>query len=184
MIPVPFIPTDGQAVKKDPRTFNEEFIQTTFRRLKETNLLPKEEPSPKLTSRQFGSLFVALVERCFPGYKPPESNNWMEQEVPGVMETLGYPTKVMKSTLQTVSSKVGPIMGILDFLMDFAEGMKVDHEQAIRLLSKESQFDLDTELLAQSTFARGVTVDAPHIQEIIKDFCAKSKGVDDENAIR
>ena len=50
------------------------------------------------------------------------------------METLTYATKVIESTLQTVSSKVGPI---IDFLIDLAVGMNVDTEQAIRLWSKE-----------------------------------------------
>ncbi|XP_003740312.1 eukaryotic translation initiation factor 3 subunit A [Galendromus occidentalis] len=181
----------GQAKQKDPRVFNEEFIQTTFKRLREfftqrhfpTDILT----SSKLTSRQFETIFSTLMRCIFSNYTAPSGNNWMELEVPIVMECLGYPQKVMKSTIQTISSKGGPIMGILDFLLDIAIGMDCDHQEAIRLLSRDetpNQFDLQIEMLAQSTFAKGVTVDSPHVQTQIRELCARNKGILDEDGIR
>ena len=181
----------GQTKQKDPRTLNDEFIQTTFRRLRdfltEKCLVSEMPSSSKLTLRQFETIFLTLMRCIFPNYNRPSGNNWVELDVPMILESLGYPHKVMKSTLQTVSSKVGPIMSIIDFLIEIATAMDCDHQEAIRLLSRgesPAQFDLQIELLAQSTFAKGVTVDSPHIQAAIKDFCVRSKGIGDEDGIR
>ncbi|OQR73598.1 kinetochore protein NDC80-like, partial [Tropilaelaps mercedesae] len=177
-----------QVNQKDPRVMNDEFIQRTFSRIRDflvqRRLNSEIVPSTnKLTLRQFENMLVTLFRFIDPTYNPPSGNQWLEHEVPILMD--GYPHKVTKSMMQTVSSKPGPVVGILDYLLDLATAMECDPAEAIRLLSKEDgALQVETEELARSSFVKGLPVASPQLKEQVLDLCTRHKGIMDEAGIR
>ncbi|OQR75110.1 kinetochore protein NDC80-like, partial [Tropilaelaps mercedesae] len=176
----------AQLNQKDPRVLNDEFVKESFNRIRQflsqkalsSDAVPN---TSKLTLRQFENMFTLLFRLIEPTYNAPNGNNWMEYEVPVLMESLGYPCKVTKSMMQTVSSKPGPVVGILDYLLDMAAGMDCDPAEACRLLqNSEAPLQVETEELARASFPKGQT---PQLKEQVLEMASRFKGVMDEQAI-
>lgn len=180
--------SDGQVNPKDARVFDEEFILKTFGRIKDFliqkgldhNMVPTGN---KLTLRQFENMFVALYRFIDQAYNPPTGNNWLEQHVPLLVE--GYPHKITKSMMQTVSSKPGPVVGILDYLLNLAMAMDVDPAEAIRLLSKdECTLESETDELVRTSFKNGLSANSPEVKAKVLEVCSRHNVIMDEAEIR
>lgn len=182
--------TDGQVNQKDPRVFNDDFIKRTFGRIRDfliqQRLSAEIVPTTsKLTLKQFENIFKILFGFIEPAYIPPSGNQWIEQEVPILMDGLGYPHKVTKSMMQTVSSKPGPVVGILDYTLDVVTAVECDPVEAIRLMQKEDAvLQVETEELARISFMEGLSVNDSKLKAQVLDLTTRHKGILDEEDIR
>ncbi|XP_022661923.1 kinetochore protein NDC80 homolog [Varroa destructor] len=180
----------GQVNQKDPRVFNDDFIKRTFGRIRDfliqQRLSAEIVPTTsKLTLKQFENIFKILFGFIEPAYIPPSGNQWIEQEVPILMDGLGYPHKVTKSMMQTVSSKPGPVVGILDYTLDVVTAVECDPVEAIRLMQKEDAvLQVETEELARISFMEGLSVNDSKLKAQVLDLTTRHKGILDEEDIR
>lgn len=118
----------GAKVSKDNRSLGDKLwqrqtIQELIAFLHENGYKLLSTSDFPTNTTQFRNIFEYLFNYLSPGYEMPKRQ--MELELPGLLQKIGYPIQVSKSTFQTIGTPHSwpAILGVLHYLMKRAEGI-------------------------------------------------------------